>query len=453
MELGNLNNIYFLGIGGIGMSALARFFNHKGIHISGYDRTRTKLCMQMEKEGILIHYEEDIKQIPEKPDLVIFTPAIPAENTEFIHIKKKGWPLKKRAEILGLLSHEYFTIAVAGTHGKTTICSMIAHILKNVGMDPAAFIGGITKNFNSNLILSEENNILITEADEYDRSFLNLSPDITVISAMDADHLDIYGNKENLVKSFKQFIKKTKPGGTVIVNSELDIASENVRQLKYGLFSGDIYASEYSIRDGKSHLIVNTTREFEKAPFELIYQYPGRHNAENMLAAISVALCMDIPPEKIANAAVSYAGVERRFDVRLLSEKIIYIDDYAHHPEEIKSVICAVREYFPDKRICGIFQPHLYSRTADFADEFAKSLESLDKIILLEIYPAREKPIKGVNARLILDKIFHTDKQIVPKEKLLESIEKIETEIILTMGAGDIDQLTNSIKQKLEERV
>jgi UDP-N-acetylmuramate--alanine ligase len=433
------------------MSALARFFKIRGCNVSGYDKTPTLLTEALINEGIPVHYNEDISQIPAQTNLAIYTPAIPAEHKELLYFLEKGVPLKKRSEVLGALSQNMFSIAVAGTHGKTTITGLISHIFKNADIDINAFIGGIVKNYRSNLIISEKAEVFIAEADEYDRSFLQLSPDIAVVSSIDADHLDIYADKKDLENTFSDFMRKIKKGGILIVKKDiLTPELDGVSKYKYSLEGpADFYAQEIEVRNYRFHFKMNLLGD----EITVYLQIPGRHNIENALAAAAVCYLKGISKEKIRAGLESYQGVVRRFDYRVNSEKLVYIDDYAHHPEELKAFIAAVRELYPEKRMLGIFQPHLFSRTLHFADEFATALDMLDEVILLEIYPAREEPIPGVSSDILLKKMKLADKMILQKKDILRTLENREIEIIVTMGAGDIDQWVDPIEKMLINRL
>ena len=409
MKLSEIKEIYFLGIGGIGMSALARYFLASGKKVSGYDKTPTPLTDELIKEGAEIHFEDRPDLIPSNIDLVILTPAIPSSLNELHFVEKLDVPLLKRSEVLGEISKDKFTIAVAGTHGKTTISSMIAHIFKCANADFTAIIGGIATNYNSNFIGNKNGEILIVEADEFDRSFLTLYPDIAVISSVDADHLDIYGTKDSVDKSFQLFADQIKENGSLVLKSGLAIQKEN-----------KLYT--YSLSDGENFKAISIEHQNEK--FEIKFdlnglvvnasvKYPGKHNIENALAASAVAKLAQIPEEKIKEALESYSGVKRRFETIYQDDKIVYIDDYAHHPKELNATIGAVKEMYSDKKLTGIFQPHLFTRTRDFADDFAKSLEELDVIILMEIYPAREEAIAGINSKFLLDKIDKKEKYLM----------------------------------------
>ncbi|MCD4731812.1 MAG: UDP-N-acetylmuramate--L-alanine ligase [Bacteroidales bacterium] len=452
MKINDLHNVYFLGIGGIGMSALARYFNGMGVEVSGYDRTKTLLTYQLQQEGIRIHYQDDVKQIPENIDLTIYTPAIPKNLDEFVHLTNSGIPVKKRSEVLGLITNERKTIAVAGTHGKTTVTTLTAHILKNSSIDCSAFLGGISKNYKTNLLISDHSDWMVVEADEFDRSFLQLKPEIGIITSMDADHLDIYGNLESLKSNFTQFTKQIKNNGILLIKEGL--------QSNFTHLPG-IQIFTYSITEGSDFYVSNIRLEKNKYCFDFIYHgkmirdvilgIPGLINLENSVVAMAATLMAGVTEQEIKAALPAFSGIQRRFDYQINTEDLIYIDDYAHHPEEIKGFVSSVKKIYPNKKILGIFQPHLFSRTRDFADEFANSLEMLDEIILLPIYPAREKPIDRVSSKLIFDRINSVNKSLCSNAELINTINRNTFDIILTMGAGDIDQLVLPIKEYLTE--
>ncbi|MFA5417839.1 MAG: UDP-N-acetylmuramate--L-alanine ligase [Bacteroidales bacterium] len=442
-------HIYFLGIGGIGMSALARYYKHLGYTVSGYDLTRSTLTNQLENEGIEVHFEEDITKIPANPEMVVYTPAVPTNNHELVFCRESGTPLIKRAALLGKISQQYTTIAIAGTHGKTSITALVAHLLHHAGRKTTAFIGGITKNYQSNLILSDETEFFVVEADEFDRSFLMLHPSIAVISSMDADHLDIYQTHSALTQAFIDFSHQLKPDGLLIHNSSLSsfFNTEN-RTLSYGLDDKQgLHATNIHV---SNHKFVFDLVHGQSVINNICLQVPGKHFIENALAATGVALELGLTDEEIKSGLNSFAGVERRFDVRFSNDKMVYIDDYAHHPEEIRATISAVKTLYPTKKVMGIFQPHLYSRTRDFAKEFAHSLETLDTAVLLDIYPAREKPIEGITSNSILSEMDHQDKHLALKSDLFGLIKASEFDILLTMGAGDIGQLAEPLEQMLK---
>lgn len=454
--------IYFIGIGGIGMSALARYFKAMGKDVSGYDKTDTILTQELVSEGIEIHYEDNIKKIfpaiisPERKDdvLVIYTPAVPKDHSELNYFQSEGFQMRKRAEVLGMITKNTATVAVAGTHGKTTTSSLIAHIFKNASVDSAAFLGGILKNYNSNLLLGKENKITVVEADEYDRSFLTLYPDVAIITSVDPDHLDIYKNPNSLIESFTLFSEQVKEKGTLIYKTGLkaNFSKSKAVKLTYSLSdtAADYYCTEVNILKGEYHYSVVTPKGIIS---NITLGIPGLHNVENSIAAIAASQAMGISDAAIRNGLKSFEGVKRRFDYQVKTDDLIYIDDYAHHPEELKACIGSVKQLYPGKKVTGIFQPHLFSRTKDFADEFAISLELLDEVILLDIYPARELPMPGIDSRMLLDKIKKDTKVLVSKEDLLNELKKRNVEVLLTVGAGDIDQLVEPIKKLMEEKM
>jgi UDP-N-acetylmuramate--alanine ligase len=447
----NIRHVYFVGIGGIGMSSLARYFKALGKNVSGSDKFSTQLTDDLIAEGNSIHFDDNVSlvksEIKNSKDetLIIYTPAIPKEHQELNYFLNNGFTVMKRSKVLGLITEGAFSIAVAGTHGKTTTASMIAHILKSSGVDCTAFLGGISKNYNSNFLLMEkpsEKNIVVVEADEFDRSFLTLHPDIAVITSMDADHLDVYGDKKHLEESYRLFSEQVK--GTLIYKKGLPLNNGNADKKQYSLSNHcDYSASDMRIQNHKYYF---TWDNSSGSIDNLSTLMPGSHNVENAVAAIAVARNLNIPSEKIIEAIQTYSGVKRRFDYQIRTDKIVYIDDYAHHPVELKACISSVKELYPRKRITGIFQPHLFSRTRDFAEEFAKSLSLLDDLILLEIYPAREVPIEGITSTIIFDKVSLKNKVLCQKEEVIHVLEKRNIEVLLTLGAGDIDQLIESIK-------
>lgn len=447
------DNIYFLGIGGIGMSALARFFNKMNKRVAGYDRVATPLTEELEKEGIAIHYKDDVSEIDSKylsPEatLVVYTPAIPQGHLEWNYFKKEGFNILKRAEVLGLISKASKTLAVAGTHGKTTISTMTAHFLNKSSLKANGFLGGISKNFNSNLVLAENTDLVVTEADEFDRSFLQLYPHKALISSMDADHLDIYGAKEQLQESFFEFINQIEEGGFLVQKLGLPFPKRD-----------DITRYTYSVKDNKAdfyaqniHLNVDTYQFELRTPTETIIDLelgvPGLVNLENAIGASALAILSGVEEDELREGLKTYSGVKRRFDYRINREDFIYIDDYAHHPEELKAFISSVRAIYPNKKISGIFQPHLFSRTKDFASEFAQSLGLLDELFLMDIYPARELPIEGVSSEIIFSKVEVENKILCNKENLMDVLSNKEFDILLTLGAGDIDQFVPQIEKK-----
>lgn len=452
MSLNNLHSIYLLGIGGIGMSALARYFNRQGGLVQGYDKTPSLLTDQLQSEGINIHFTDDTSKIPAKIDLAIYTPAVPKNLKEYIYLKDSGIPFKKRSEVLGLLTAGKKTIAVAGTHGKTTVTSMIAHILKTAGISCTAFLGGIAKNFDSNLLVSDSPEWMVVEADEFDKSFLQLHPSIGVITSLDADHLDIYGDLNNVINSYTQFANQIVNEGTLIIKDgvDLDITHlKNHRAVSYSIKGkAEYYADNIQLSKG-IYTFDFMTPDGAKKDFTL--GVPALINLENATAALTAASFVGVSETALKTAIATFSGIKRRFDYRIKTDSVIYIDDYAHHPEEIKGFIQSVRLLYPGKRILGIFQPHLYTRTRDFADEFAKSLDLLDEVILLPIYPARELPIASVNSEMLLDKMTLKEKMVCTKTNLLSVVAQKHFDIIVTLGAGDIDQVIDPIRKFLSE--
>lgn len=464
INLSTIQNVYFIGIGGIGMSAIARYFLSKGAQVFGYDKTETTFTKQLEKEGIKIQYQDDINIIPKEIDLVIYTPAIPSNNNILQYYKTHNYTLVKRSDILQAITDNTYNICVAGTHGKTTITTMIAHILRHTGYGCTAFLGGISSNYQTNFWGTTQSNCVV-EADEYDRSFLKLNPDIAIISAMDPDHLDIYGTAENMEQGFIDFTKNIKPNGLLIskygLHRHKDFQTKN--HITYSLQNdtADVYAENITIHNGSYHYTVVINLEKLGKPNKnlanLILNMGGMHNVENTIAAIAVAVYLDIDEEKIKQAIADFKGVKRRFEYVLspLSSgegsgvRSILIDDYAHHPAELKALIQGAKTLYPNKQCTIVFQPHLFTRTRDLANEFAESLSLADEVILLPIYPARELPIDGVTSQLIVDKIQHDNKKLLSKEELIDWIKNNKPELLLMAGAGDIDVLVEPAKQQL----
>lgn len=449
IDLKNIANVYFIGVGGIGMSGLARYFNHHGKKVAGYDLNSTSLTIELEKEGINIHYTDDLDLVPNEfkkleSTLIIFTPAIPAHHSELNWFKNEGFNILKRAEVLGMITNQTKAIAVAGTHGKTTTSTMIAHLLTESGLGCNAFLGGIAVNYNSNVLYSDSP-YTVVEADEYDRSFLRLFPEYAVITSMDADHLEIYGNKEEMVKTYLQFATQVKT--ELVTKKELNV-KHNSTHIEYSILNkSNVYAENIRVENGAYHYsIISDNGKMENVTLGL----PGRHNIENSLAAVAIAQSVGIDNEKIKKSLASFRGVKRRFETIVKNDKIIFIDDYAHHPEELKACISSAKELYPEKKLTGIFQPHLFSRTKDFATEFAHSLDLLDEIILLDIYPARELPMEGVTSELLLGKMKKSNKRILSKENCLKYINENRPEVLLTMGAGDIDKMILPIAEILK---
>ncbi|WP_277871518.1 UDP-N-acetylmuramate--L-alanine ligase [Winogradskyella wandonensis] len=440
-------NVYFIGIGGIGMSALARYFVANGNQVAGYDKTPSDITRALEDLGVAIHFEDDFDLIPEQfknrsETLVVYTPAIPNSHSELNFFKSNDFEVKKRSEVLGEITKKTFCFAVAGTHGKTTTTSILGHLLNECNVNMTAFLGGISENYNSNLILNGTE-VTVVEADEFDRSFLTLSPDYACITSMDADHLDIYGDASELTKSFKDFTKKIKPKGKLFVKKGLPISG-----ITYGIEDNSDYtAQNIRIEDGSYVFDVKTPKTIFK---DFKFNLPGRHNLSNALIALAMSVEYGIPQPQLAKALATYMGVKRRFTYQIKTENLVFIDDYAHHPQEINAVHQAIREMYPDDKVLAIFQPHLFSRTKDFADEFAMALGQFDEVLLLDIYPARELPISGVSSGWLLDKISNPRKKLVAKDSLVEAIKETSARIILTIGAGDIGEEVKTIKKALE---
>ena len=445
MNLDNFKSIYFIGIGGIGMSALAHYFVNQGAKVSGYDRSKTELTIELEKVGVEISYDENIDSLKDLQNiqLVIFTPAIDSKNIYFEYFKKSQVPLLKRSQILGEITKPLDTIAVAGTHGKTTTSSIIAHILTSDNKDGLCFIGGITSNYKSNFLIGK-GNFSVVEADEYDRSFMNLFPDTIVLTSMDADHLDIYENKDFLVEAFKDFTNLLSDNKKLIV--EENISHFFKENLSYGFKKdNDLQIINVQIKEGLYLFdIVFNNQTYEN----FVFKMPGSYNLLNAAGSILACLINGITVDSIKNGLQSYSGAKRRFDVQLSLPKLIYIDDYAHHPKEIDSLLSAVKSFYPQKFVVGVFQPHLFSRTRDFMDYFAESLSGFDQILLLPIYPAREAPIEGIDSSVLIQKIKNNNKRIINSvSELFNFINRDLDMVLLTIGAGDIDQWPKQIKK------
>ncbi|MVN90117.1 UDP-N-acetylmuramate--L-alanine ligase [Mucilaginibacter aquatilis] len=451
MELSNIKQVYLIGIGGIGMSGLARYFNHLGCAVCGYDKTPTTLTDALQNEGMAIIFMDDVSLIPSafnKPDdktLIIYTPAIPKDSAVLNHFRSAGFELYKRSQVLGIISQSMFTVAVAGTHGKTTTSSLITHILTEAGKDCSAFLGGIASNYNSN-VLYGKSNIVVVEADEYDRSFLTLHPDVAVITSMDADHLDIYGNHEHLTDSFKMFASQIKAGGKLIAKLGLPL-THTLTSYTIGAEAADAVGTNIHVKNGSFYFDFESGDTIIK---DIEMGIPGIHNIENAVAAIQVALFMDVSPAKAKAALASFKGVKRRFEYIVKGAGSVYIDDYAHHPEELKAAITSVKKLYPERKLTVVFQPHLFTRTRDFADGFAGALDMADELLMLEIYPARELPIAGVDSSLILSKMQLNNKQLLSKQEVVDYVQSQQPELLLTVGAGDIDQLVEPLKQALQ---
>ena len=459
MNVLNYKAYYFLGVGGIGMSALARFFNHYKKTVKGYDKTSTKLTNALQEEGIACHFEENLPELKNFLDkykkeevLIVITPAVPKDHSEYLYLIEAGYAILKRSQVLGEISKQFKTIAIAGTHGKTTTTTLVTHILKSAGFNCFSFMGGISKNYNTNLLLGDiedKETYMVVEADEYDRSFLTLHPYIALITSSDADHLDIYGHANQVREGYELFSKLVIENGILIVKKNVDNDLRLTdKRIIYSLNLDTEYCA-HSIRIEDAQFIYDI-----KSPVECIHNVtlglPGLHNVENSIAAVAISQQLGIKGDVIKEALRSFSGVKRRFDYRVKNNRVIYIDDYAHHPEELKATIDSVKKLYPEKKITGVFQPHLFSRTRDFGDEFAKSLDMLDECILLDIYPAREKPIEGITSQWLLDKMKLADKKVLSKAAVLEEIEKKPKELIITMGAGDIDSLIEPIEKILK---
>lgn len=446
MNLNQIHNVYFIGIGGIGMSALARYFQYIGKNVAGYDKTETQLTDELQALGLMIHFEDNINQIPKdfysENTLVVVTPAVPATHSEWNYFVERNYTIKKRSEVLGLITKDTYCFAVAGTHGKTTTSSILGHILYESGVDVTAFLGGIVENYNSNVIGSGKT-VTVVEADEFDRSFLHLHPNVSCITSMDADHLDIYGDADQIEASFREFAAKTDrdhlyvikglslDGITIGVTPDADFSAQNIR-IENGYYVFDVKTPNEVVQNVKFGL-------------------PGHHNLTNAMLAFAMAKSYGVSNENISAALASFKGVRRRFSFQIREEHRVYIDDYAHHPTEINAVHQAVRELYPGKKIIAAFQPHLFSRTKDFADGFAASLSQFDEILLLDIYPARELPMEGITSSWLLTKIEQTNKKLVNKKELIAAFKNSDATVFITIGAGDIGEMVKDIKNALYE--
>ncbi|MCF8322152.1 MAG: UDP-N-acetylmuramate--L-alanine ligase [Flavobacterium sp.] len=447
MNLNQIHNVYFIGIGGIGMSALARYFKTIGKNVSGYDKTETELTKKLEELGISIHFKDRIHLIPASyaasNTLVIITPAVPKHHLQWNHFLQNEYEVKKRAEVLGIITKDTFCFAVAGTHGKTTTSSILGHILFQSGVDVTAFVGGIVENYNSNLI-GNGKTVTVVEADEFDRSFLHLHPNIACVTSMDADHLDIYGDSTAIEASFVEFANIITDKSQLFITNELTIEGVTCAVNQEAIYTAT------NIRIMGSEYVFDVKTPAETIP-NIKFGLPGTHNLMNALMALAMAKTFGLPNEDIASALYSFKGIKRRFSYQIKTERLVYIDDYAHHPTEINAVHQAVRELYPSKKVVAIFQPHLFSRTSDFADDFAKSLTAFDEIILLDIYPARELPMPGITSQWLLEKINNSSKKLVSKEMVIPTILQSEATVIVTIGAGDIGELVPAIKKALHE--
>lgn len=459
MTLENIKNIFFIGIGGIGMSALARYFLFQGKNVGGYDKTPSILTKELEKEGANIHYNDSLASIPasfknKEETLIIYTPAISTDHKEFQYFQSNHFQIKKRAEVLGLITQSSKGLCIAGTHGKTTTSTMLAHILHQSHIDCNAFLGGISKNYNTNLLLSSTSQYSVIEADEYDRSFHWLTPYIAVITSAEPDHLDIYGSEACYMESFEKFTSLIQPNGTLLLREGLSIkpkVQKGVKVYTYSINKGDYYAENILIENGEIIFDFITPNERIK---EVKLGVPIAINIENSIAAMAVALLTGATQEEVKKGIESYKGVDRRFDFQIKSPNLVFLNDYAHHPAEVKQSIASIRQLYPEKKITGVFQPHLYSRTQSFYREFAKSLSLLDRVILLDIYPAREQPIMGVSSQLIYDELDSSvEKRLIKKDELLHIIEDESIEVLITLGAGDINTFVPFIKNILLKKL
>lgn len=455
----NYNAYYFIGIGGIGMSNLARYFLSKGKNVGGYDRTETPLTKALDNEGAFVHYNDSMEEIPEEfrekdKALIVYTPAVPESHKELMFFRQQGFTMMKRAQVLGEITKMSDAVCVAGTHGKTTVSSMIAHILHQSHVDCNAFLGGIIKNYDNNLILSDKSNVTVAEADEFDRSFHWLHPWIAVITSADPDHLDIYGTEQAYRESFEKFTSIIRPDGVLIMKKDIAVTpmcEQTVKQYSYSELEGDFHAE--NIRIGNGEVVFDFVSPIQQIK-DIQLGVPVKVNIENAVAAIAASLLSGATPEECRQSIKTYQGAKRRFDFHLKTDRMVFIDDYAHHPQELTASINSIKALYPDKKITGVFQPHLYSRTRDFADEFAQSLSLLDDIILLNIYPAREEPIPGVTSQIIFDHITSEQKRLCLTSELLDILNsRDDLEVLVTLGAGDIDKLLPSIEQLLKEKL
>ncbi|MBC7425463.1 MAG: UDP-N-acetylmuramate--L-alanine ligase [Bacteroidia bacterium] len=462
MRIEDVRIAYFIGIGGIGMSAIARYFKAIGIEVHGYDKTKTHLSEELEKEGMVLHYTEDLNAIPEKikendnASIVVYTPAIPSAHAEIMWLKNNGNILHKRAEVLGIISRNSFTIGVAGTHGKTTTSTMVAHLLNEAGVSFTAFLGGISTNFGSNYVhvtsgkQLQKKPLVVVEADEFDRSFLQLSPDISIVTSTDPDHLDIYGKAEEVKNSFQDFVNRTEEDGIAIIKEGLDLKFKG-RILRYGKEdSSDVFYDDVKIKKDKYLFGFNSNIRGAERAGNIVSGIPGFHNIENATAAITACLEIGINIGVLAKGTATFKGVKRRFEYVYNSPSHIVIDDYAHHPEELRACIESVKHLYPEKKLTGIFQPHLFSRTRDFADGFARSLDMLDECWLMPIYPARELPIEGVSSEMIAGKM-EKDAVVLNAENIYEKLKTEKPELLLILGAGDIDNIVEPVKLLYEK--
>ena len=456
--MNKFNKYYFLGIGGIGMSALARYFNSKGFQVAGYDRTETKLTADLQTEGIQICFNEALSYVPSefmnpKSTQIVLTPAIPENHPQLVYFRENNFNILKRAQVLGNITRQSKGICIAGTHGKTTTSTITAHLLYQSKVNCNAFLGGIANNYNTNLLLSGESNLVVIEADEYDRSFHQLTPYMAVITSADPDHLDIYETKEAFRESFEHFASLIKPGGALIVKKGIELHPELQKGVKVYSYSmedgGDFHAENIKIKNGEIRFDFVTPTD---RVADVRLGVPAKINVENSVAAMALAWLNGVTTEELRVGISSFSGIYRRFNVVYKSENIVYMDDYAHHPSELKASISSIRALFPDKKITGIFQPHLFTRTRDFAEGFSEALSGLDELLLMDIYPARELPIEGVTSEIILKNVTIQQKKLVSKADLLDAVEQLKTDVLVTFGAGDIDQFVPKIKNLLKNK-
>ena len=465
---------YFLGIGGIGMSALARYFKAKGCEVSGYDRTKTPLTEELEAEGIPVHYSAQLPPVGGGGALVVYTPAVPEDFEEFVYFKKNNFRMLKRAQVLGEITRESRGICIAGTHGKTTTSTMTAHLIYQSHVGCSAFLGGVSKSYDTNLLAPPAplrvelpdgrqqsppggdlggSDFVVIEADEYDRSFHQLSPYMALITAADADHLDIYGSAEEFKQSFEKFASLVKENGFLIINEKVDLnvnSNNGVKRFSYGMKKGDFHAENIKIENGEIHFDFVTPKEIIK---NIQLGVPVLINVENAVGAMALAYLSGVSAEELRTGMASFKGIRRRFDIQVKTDKLVYLDDYAHHPEELRASITSIKTLYPNRKICGIFQPHLYTRTRDFIDGFAETLSLLDELILVDIYPARELPIEGVSSDIIFEKVTIKNKTRAKKEELLNILKDKELDVLVTFGAGDIDAYVPKIRELLEFQI
>jgi len=452
MDFSKIQSVYFLGIGGIGMSALAKYFHACRKNVAGYDLSPSAITSELENAGMKIHFNEDINEIPlvfqnKEYTLIIHTPAVPTDHAEYVYFKENGFEIKKRAEVLGIIFNAKKGVAIAGTHGKTSVTSMASFIFHRSQLGCSAFLGGIVKNIKNNLIIDNKSEWIVAEADEFDRSFLHLQPEIALVTWVDADHLDIYSSHQQIIDSFEIFLSGVHKGGKIVLKKGIELKYDrNIESYTYSLdqIDSDFYAMNISEKNEKYSFDIKTPDSVIKG---ITLPYPGLTNVENAVAAASVAYIAGIGTETIAGALSEFNGVERRFDIKFDNGKTVYIDDYAHHPRELDAIIGSVRKLYPGRKITGIFQPHLFTRTRDFAGEFAESLSALDELILLDIYPAREQPLQGISSSIIFNNVTIEPKKLIRKQELLEEIKNRKFDILITMGAGDIDRFVPKINE------